>query len=77
MAKNGHNAKAIYRPCKILSLGQKIKINCLKHAKNVSTNTLKFFYAKNSSKSVGFYTSWSATFWQLLAFGATFEQLMA
>ena len=26
MAKNGHNAKAIYSPCKILSLGQKIKL---------------------------------------------------
>ena len=26
MAKNGHNAKAIYSPCKILKLGQKIKM---------------------------------------------------
>ena len=26
MAKQGHNAKAIYSPCKILTLGQKIKL---------------------------------------------------
>ena len=26
------------------------KLNCLKHAKNVSTNTLKFFSAKKGSK---------------------------
>ena len=37
-----------YSRCKILSLGQKIKL--LKHAKNVSTNTLELFYVKKSSK---------------------------
>ena len=26
MAKNAHNAKAVCSPCKILSLGQKIKL---------------------------------------------------
>ena len=36
-----------YSPCKILSLGKK---NCLKHAKNLSTNGLELFYAKNGSK---------------------------
>ena len=41
MAKNGHNAK--------YSVLVK-KINGLKHAKNLSTNTLEMFYAKNGSK---------------------------
>ena len=36
-----------YSPCKILSLSKK---NCLKHAKNVSRNTLKLCYAKNGSQ---------------------------
>ena len=47
MAKNGHNAKAIAHAK--YSVWVK-KSNCLKHAKNVSTNTLKLFYAKNGSK---------------------------
>ena len=47
MAKNGHNAKAIAH-AKYSVLVK--KINCLKHAKNLSTNTLELFYAKNGSK---------------------------
>ena len=47
MTKNGHNAKPI-APAKY-SVWAKKK-NCLKHAKNVSTNTLKLLYAKNGSK---------------------------
>ena len=47
MAKNGPNAKLIARAK--YSLWVK-KFNSLKHAKNVSTNTLKLFYAKNGSK---------------------------
>ena len=37
-----------YSPCKIISLGKK---NHLTNAENVSTNTLKLFYAKNVSKT--------------------------
>ena len=48
MAKSGHNAKAIYSPCKILTLGQKIKLP--KTCEKLSTNTFKLFYAKNGSK---------------------------
>ena len=44
MAKNGHNAKAIAHAK--YHFGSKNKI-ALKHAKNVSTNTLELFYAKN------------------------------
>ena len=47
MAKNGHNAKAIAHAK--YHFGSKNKI-ALKHAKNVSTNTLELFYAKNGSK---------------------------
>ena len=47
MAKNGHNAKALAHAK--YSVWVK-KYNCLKHAKNVSTNTFKLFYAKNGSK---------------------------
>ena len=47
MGKNGHNANAIDHAK--YSLWVK-KQNCLKHAKNVSTNTFKLFYAKNGSK---------------------------
>ena len=47
MATNGHNAKAIAHAK--YSVWVK-KYNCLKHVKNVSTNTLKLFYAKNGSK---------------------------
>ena len=43
MAKNGHNAKA--KADAKYSVWVK-KSNCQKHAKNVSTNTLKMFYAK-------------------------------
>ena len=47
MAKNGHDAKAIAHAK--YSVWVK-KYNYLKHAKNVSTNTLKLFYANNGSK---------------------------
>ena len=47
MAKNGHNAKAIAHAN--FSVWVKKK-HCLKHAKNVSIDTLKLFYAKNGSK---------------------------
>ena len=47
MTKNGHNAKAIAHATCSLSVK---KYNCLKHARNVSTNTLKLFSAKDSSK---------------------------
>ena len=47
MAKNGHNAKALAHTK--YSVWVK-KSSCLKHAKNVSTNTLKMFYAKTGSK---------------------------
>ena len=47
MAKNGHNAKLIAHAN--YSVWVK-KLNCLKHAKNVSTNTLQLLYAKNGSK---------------------------
>ena len=43
MTKNGLDAKAIAHAK--YSVWVK-KENCLKHAKNVSTNTLKFFYSK-------------------------------
>ena len=46
MAKNGHNAKAIAHA----KYSVWVKKNCLKHAKNLSTNTLEFFYTKNGSK---------------------------
>ena len=47
MAKNGHNAKAIAHAK--YSVWVK-KYNSLRHAKNLSTYTLKLFYAKNGSK---------------------------
>ena len=47
MAKNGHNAKAIAHAKYSLWVKKK---NCLKHAKNVSTNRFKLFYEKNGSK---------------------------
>ena len=34
------------------------KKNCLKHAKNVSTNTFKLFYAKNGSKKQLIFEKW-------------------
>ena len=43
----GHNSKAIAH-AKYSVWVKKIKL--LKHAKSVSTNTLKLFYAKNGSK---------------------------
>ena len=46
MGKNGHNAKAIAHAKYSVWLK---KSHCLKHAKNVSTNTLELFYAKNGS----------------------------
>ena len=53
--KNGHNAKAIAHTK--YSVWVK-KWNCLKHAKNVSTNTLKLFYAKNGSKKQLIFEKW-------------------
>ena len=47
MGKNGHNARAIAHAK--YSVWVK-KYSCLKHAKSVSTNILKFFYGKNGSK---------------------------
>ena len=47
IAKNGHNAKAIAHAKWSVWVNN---YNCLKDAKNVSTNTLKLFYAKNGSK---------------------------
>ena len=47
IAKNGHNAKAIAHTKYSVWVQ---KLNCLKHAKNNSTNTLKLFYAKNGLK---------------------------
>ena len=48
MTKNGHSAKAIAHAK--YSIWVK-KYNCLKHAENVSKNTLKLFYAKNGLKN--------------------------
>ena len=36
IAKTGHQAKAIYSLCKILTLGEKLKMQKKKHTKNVS-----------------------------------------
>ena len=47
MFKNGHNAKAIAHAKWAVWVKNEI---CEKHAKNVCTNTLKLFYAKNGSK---------------------------
>ena len=47
MAKNGHNGKAIAHVKWAVWVKDQI---WEKHAKNVSTNTLKLFYAKNGSK---------------------------
>ena len=47
MAKNGHNAKAIAHAKYSVWIK---KLNCLKHARNVSTNTLELLYAKNGWK---------------------------
>ena len=49
MTKNGHNAKAIAHAKYSVCVK---KYNCLKHAKNVSTNTFKLFYAINGSKKL-------------------------
>ena len=46
MAKNGHNANDI-APAKYSVW---VKKNWLKHARNVSTNTLELFYAKKPLK---------------------------
>ena len=44
----GHHAKAIYSPCKIFTLGQ--KLNSKKHVNISSTNHLQLFCAKNRFK---------------------------
>ena len=46
MATNGHNGKFIAHAKHLVWVK---KQNCLKDAKNVSTNTLELFYAKNGS----------------------------
>ena len=46
IGKNGHNAKAIAHAKWSVWVNN---YNCLKDAKNVSTNTLKLFYARNGS----------------------------
>ena len=55
MVKNGHNAKAIAHAKYSLWVQ---KFNCLKQAKNVSTNTLKLFYAKTDSKKHLIFKKW-------------------
>ena len=45
-----------YSPCKILNLGQKIKLP--KTCKNDSINTLELFYAKNGSKKQVIFEKW-------------------
>ena len=53
MAKNGHNAKAIaYTKYSVWVK----KSSCLKHTKNVLTNTFKLFYAKTGSKKKNTYS---------------------
>ena len=47
MAKNGHNAKAIAHAKWAVWVKNE---TCEQHAKNVCTNTLKLFSAKNGSK---------------------------
>ena len=47
MAKNGYNKNAIAHAKYSVWVKKK---NCLKHAKNVSTNNIESFYAKNGSK---------------------------
>ena len=47
MAKIGRDTKAITHAKYLLRVE---KLNCLKHAKNVSTNTLELFYAKKGLK---------------------------
>ena len=55
MAKIGHNARAIaYAKYSVWVK----KWNWLKHAKNVSTNTLELFYAKNGSKKELIFEKW-------------------
>ena len=45
-----------YSPCKILTLGQKLKFK--KHVKIHSTNYLEFFCAKNRSKKHQIFEKW-------------------
>ena len=45
-----------YSLCKTFSLGQ--KKNCLKHAKNISTNTLKLVYIQNGWKKQLIFEKW-------------------
>ena len=47
--KIDNRAKAIYSPCKIHTLGQKLKLQ--KHVKIHSTNLLQFFCAKSAGKN--------------------------
>ena len=55
MAKNGHNAKAIAHAK--WAVWDKNEV-CEKLAKNVCTNTLKLFYAKNGSKKKLIFKKW-------------------
>ena len=47
MAKQGHNAKAIYSPCKILTLGQKIKSFKKCEKRFYKNKNLKVILSKN------------------------------
>ena len=55
MATNGHNAMAIAHAKYSVWVKKK---NCLTHAKNVSTNTLKLCYAKNGCKKQLIFEKW-------------------
>ena len=54
MTKNGLNAKGMGSAK--YSVWVK-KQNCLKHAKNVATNTLKLIYAKKTAGKRGYYST--------------------
>ena len=49
IGKNGFHAKAIYSLCKIITLGQKIKLRKTSKT-NLHASTLHLFYAKNRPK---------------------------
>ena len=55
--ENGPFCKG-YSPCKMVSLGQKLKM--LKQAKNHSTKTVKLFCAKNGSKKHQIFEKWDS-----------------
>ena len=51
IAKNAHNAKAIAYTEYTVCMGQ--KKNCLKHAKNITKNTLTLFFEKKKPANIG------------------------